>query len=42
MVEGVYRAKLATFKKGIFTSYKPKVFDERIRQTRKEVAAVDS
>ena len=35
----LHKAQLATFKKGIFTSYKPSVFEERQNQARNEVAA---
>jgi len=37
--ERLHRAQLATFKKGVFTSYKPSVFEERQNQARNEVAA---
>ena len=40
--ERLHRAQLATFKKGVFTSYKPSVFKERQKQARDEVAAMDS
>ena len=40
--ERLYAAQLATFKKGVFTSYKPSVFEERQKQAREEVAAMDS
>ena len=40
--ERLHRAQLATFKKGVFTSYKPSVFDERLNQARDEVAVIDS
>ena len=40
--ERLHRAQLATFKKGVFTSYKPSVFEERQNQAREEVAAMDS
>ena len=40
--ERLHRAQLATFKKGVFTSYKSSVFDERLNQSRDEVAAIDS
>ena len=35
-------AQLETFKKGVFTSYKPSAFEERQKQAREEVAAMDS
>ena len=37
--ERLHKAQLATFKKGVFTSYKPSVFEERQNQARNEVAA---
>ena len=40
--EKLHKAQLATFKKGVFTSYKPSVFDERQNQASNEVAAIDS
>ena len=40
--ERLYSAQLATFKKGVFTSFKPSVFEERQNQARDEVAAMDS
>ena len=40
--ERLHAAQLATFKKGVFTSYKPSVFEERQMQARDEVAAMDS
>ena len=40
--EKLHKAQLETFKKGVFTSYKPSVFEERQSQARKEVAAIDS
>ena len=40
--EKLHKAQLATFKKGVFTSYKPSVFEERQNQARNEVAATDS
>ena len=40
--EKLHKAQLATFKKGVFTSYKPSVFEERQYQARNEVAATDS
>ena len=38
----LHTAQLATFKKGVFTSYKPSVFEERQKQAREAVAAMDS
>ena len=40
--EKLHAAQLATFKKGVVTSYKPSVLEERQKQTREEVAAMDS
>ena len=40
--ERLHAAQLATFKKGVFTSYKPSVFEERQKQARDEIAAMDS
>ena len=40
--EKLHKAQLATFKKGVFTSYKPSVFEERQKQAREEVSSVDS
>ena len=40
--ERLHAAQLAIFKKGVFTSYKPSVFEERQKQARDEVAAMDS
>lgn len=40
--EKLHKAQLATFKKGVFTSYKPSVFEERQNQARNEIAAIDS
>ena len=40
--EMLHAAQLATFKKGVFTSYKPSVFEERQKQFREEVASMDS
>tara|TARA_B100000965_G_scaffold148665_1_gene123784 strand:+ start:1274 stop:1438 length:165 start_codon:yes stop_codon:yes gene_type:complete len=40
--ERLHAAQLATFKKGVFTSYKHSVFEERQNQARNEVAAIDS
>ena len=40
--EMLHDAQLATFKKGVFTSYKPSVLEERQKQVREEVASMDS
>ena len=40
--EKLHKAQLATFKKGVFTSYKPSVFEARQNQARNESAAIDS
>ena len=40
--EMLHAAQLATFKKGVFTSYKPSVFEERQKKVREEVASMDS
>ena len=40
--ERLHNAQLETFKKGVFTSYKSSVFEERQSQARNEVAAIDS
>ena len=40
--ERLQAAQLATFKKGVFTSYKSSVYEERQKQTREEVATMDS
>ena len=40
--ESLHAAQLATFKKGVFTSYKSSVFEERQKQAREEVVARDS
>ena len=37
-----HAAQLATFKKGELTSYKSSVFEERQKQAREGVAAMDS
>ena len=41
-VERLHAAQLATFKKGVFTAYKPSVIEERQSQARNEVAATVS
>ena len=38
-VERLYRAQLATFKKGVFTSYKPSAFEERQKQAHKDISS---
>ena len=40
--ERLHAAQLATYKKGVFTSYKPSVNEERQKQARGEVSAFDS
>ena len=40
--ERLQAAQLATFKKGVFTSYKFSVFEELHKQAREELAAMDS
>tara|TARA_B100000965_G_scaffold359293_2_gene339235 strand:- start:509 stop:673 length:165 start_codon:yes stop_codon:yes gene_type:complete len=40
--ERLRKAQLATFKKGILTSYKPSVFEERKTQALEDVAAIDT
>ena len=40
--ESLHAAQLATFKKGVFTSFKSSVFEERQKQAREKVAAMDS
>ena len=40
--ESLHAAQLASFKKGVFTSYKPSVSEERQKQAREEVSAMDS
>ena len=37
----LHKAQLATFKKGVFTSYKPSVFEDRQKKASEEVAAMD-
>ena len=37
-VERLHAAQLTTFKKGVFTAYKPSVFEERQNQARNEAA----
>ena len=38
----LHAAQLATFKKGVFTSYKPPFFEKRQKQASEEVATMDS
>tara|TARA_B100000965_G_scaffold383089_1_gene381994 strand:+ start:146 stop:310 length:165 start_codon:yes stop_codon:yes gene_type:complete len=38
----LHRAQLATFKKGVFTSYKPSIYKNRQKQACEQVAAKDS
>ena len=38
----LHAAQLTTYKKGVFTSYKPSVFEERQKHALEEVAAFDS
>ena len=40
--ERLQRAQLTIFKKGVFNSYKPSVFEERQKQALKKVALMDS
>ena len=40
--EMLHAAQLATFKKGVFTSYKSSVFEKRQKQACEEVSAMDS
>ena len=40
--EMFHAAQLTTFKKGVFTSYKSSVLEERQKQVREEVAAMNS
>ena len=39
--ENLHAAQLATFKKGVFTSYKRSVFEERKNHSREELPAMD-
>ena len=39
--ERLHKAQLATFKKGVFTSYKPSVLEDRQIQAREEVSSMD-
>ncbi len=38
----LHAAQLTTFKKGVFTSYKPSLFEERQKQAREEVTSMVS
>tara|TARA_Y100001968_G_scaffold260738_1_gene248404 strand:- start:256 stop:390 length:135 start_codon:yes stop_codon:yes gene_type:complete len=38
----LHDAQLVTFKKGVFTSFKPSIFEERQIQARVKVEALDS
>ena len=38
--ERLHRAQIATFKKGVFTSYKPSVFKDREKKAREQVAVI--
>ena len=40
--ERLHAAQLATYKKGVFTSYKPSVNEDRQKQARGEFSAFDS
>mgnify|MGYP001393894579 CR=1 FL=1 len=40
--KSLHAAQLTTFKKGVFTSYKPSVFEEKQNPARDEVVAMDS
>ncbi|WP_269605162.1 hypothetical protein [Prochlorococcus marinus] len=40
--ERLHRAQLATFKKGVFTSYKPSIFEHRQKIASEQVVAIDS
>ena len=40
--EMLHAAQLATFKKGVFTSYKSSVFEERQNQIREEFESMDT
>ena len=40
--EMLHAAQLATFKKGVFTSYKSSVFEKRQKQACEEVSEMDS
>ena len=38
-VERLHAAQLTTFKKGVFTSYKPSIFEERKQKIYKDVSS---
>ena len=38
----LHAAQLSTFKKGVFTPYKPKVFEKRQNEAREKVASLTS
>ena len=40
--ERLHQAQLATFKKGVFTSYKASIIKKRIKQAQNDVADNDS
>ena len=40
--QSLHAAQLTTFKKGVFTSYKPSVFDKRQNQAREQAASLNS
>ena len=39
--ERLHAAQLATFKKGVFTSYKPTIFNDRQKKASEKLAAID-
>ena len=40
--ERLHEAQLTTFKKGVFTSYKPQIFEERQKQVKNKVVEKES
>ena len=40
--ERLHKAQIATFKKGVFTSYKPSIFEERRTKVNEETSSQDS
>ena len=40
--ERLHKARIATLKKGVFTSYKPSVFKKRQSQSHEDVATYDT
>ena len=40
--ERLHKAQLATFKKGVFSAYKPSVFEKRQKQIHKDILSQDS